>query len=179
MSSRKLTRQLAAKPLWLPREMIARGRDGAERLTEVIPHEAYNDATIYILFHGNANAAYAVMDRILKQEVGFSAALRRAIDRWHELNKQSFLDLVGEERRTTTHRGNLPSLTFFPLEVQNEAGELETRLSHYFRHRQVGALRFPMFFGEWMMEVWTWWIGRLNQLHRMYQAELKQSGEPQ
>lgn len=173
----KFGSELAKRPLWLPREMIARGKAGAERLTDVIPDEAYDDATIYILFHGNANAAYAVMDRIRRYEIAFSPALRRAIERWDGFNRESFYDLVGEERRTTTHHGNLPTLTFFPMEIENDRGELETRLSHYFRQQRLGAATFPVFFGAWMMDVWTWWVGRINQLHRMYQDELSRTGE--
>lgn len=172
-----LFKQLAKQPLALPREMIERAQRGADRLTDIIPHTEYTDDTIYILFHGNANAAYAVWDRIRRQEKGYSPAMKRTIDRWIEFNQQEFTDLVGESRNDTTHQGQLPKLSHFNIDVPDEYGEIQSRITHWFRERHIGGNSYPVLFGEWMMEVWAWWGGRINQLERMYHQELATSGD--
>lgn len=173
------SRSLKKVPLALPRLMIERAARGADKLTECIPVDGYDDDTVYLLFHGNANASYAVMDRIAKYEVAFSPALRRVIGAWLELNRSAHADLVGEERRLATHQAFFPKINTYPVDMENEVGSTVTVLTHWYKEKTLGDFSRRTFFGEWMMEVWAWWGGRINQLERMYLAELKRSGDAQ
>lgn len=171
-------KQLAKIPLALPRRMIETGFAGADKLTDVIPADAYDDNTVYILFHGNANASYAVMERILKKEVAFSLALERTIKHWSEFNREEHYKLVGKERNFATHQNMLPRVHPTVKHFTQDDGSIQSIISHWYKEKQYGDFTYQTFFGEWMMEVWVWWKGRINQLDRMYKAELERSGNP-
>lgn len=171
------TKALAKRPLWLPREMIYRGYHGAQQLVEHLPNEAYTQEMVFVLFHGNANAAYAVMDRIKGQEKNFSPALRRTIDRWLEFAADDFKQTVKAERDAATHNFSLPEVTYFVAKGYRDDGSYGDVNSHYFKQKQFRDMTINVFFPEWMLDLWTWWVGRINQLHRMYMAELQRSGD--
>lgn len=169
-------KQLAERPLWLPREMIKRGLQGTDLLTEHLPGQTYNDATVFILYHGTVSASDAVMERIRCREVAFSPSLRKAIDRWFEIKGFEHEELVKKGRNYAYHQAGLPCVKPRVVEVEDESGALIEVQTHTYGVRQVGPYNFPIFFGEWMMEVWHWWIGAINILHRMYLNEMKESG---
>ena len=172
-----LLQELAKKPLWLPREMIHRGWKGTDLITEHLPGDTYNDATVFLLYHGTVSASDAVMERIRCREVAFSASLRRAIGHWVEVKGFEHEELVKKGRNYAYHQAGLPFVQPRIVEAKDEDGFFYQVRTHTYGARQVGPHTFPIFFGEWMMEVWTWWIGAINILHRIYLRELKESGE--
>lgn len=174
----KLPKRLAEKPLWLPREMISRGYEGAKQIIDHLPNEAYTQEVVFLLFHGNSNASYAVMERIKGQEKQYSPALRRVIERWLDFSQSEFDALTKSSRNVATHNYGLPELREKRLkEAIREDGTTGEAVARYFISRKIGPVEMDVFFQEWMLEVWLWWIGGINQLHRMYMKELERSGD--
>lgn len=157
--------------------MIYRGWKGTDLITEHLPGDTYNNATVFLLYHGTVSASDAVMERIRCREVAFSDALRKVIDRWVEVKGFEHEQLVKKGRNYAYHQAGLPFVQPRIVEIENEEGLFLEVRTHTYGVRQVGPHSFPIFFGEWMMEVWTWWIGAINILHRMYHRELEGSGE--